>query len=91
MRLLEKDMTFVNVASLKKEGIAAIDSGDVYMDLAAVTRADSSAVSVLLSWQRYAQGKGLALQVAHVPSSLEALLVLYGVRSLFDRIIVLEN
>lgn len=91
MRLFEKSMTLANVATLKKEGIAAMDSGDTSIDLSAVTRVDSSAVSVLLSWERYAKEKGLTLQIAHVPSSLEALLVLYGVRSLFDRIIVREN
>lgn len=91
MRLFEKNMTLANVATLKKEGIAAMDSGDTSIDLSAVTRADSSAVPVLLSWERYAKEKGLTLQIVHVPSSLEALLVLYGVRSLFDRIIVREN
>ena len=50
MRLFEKSMTLANVATLKKEGIAAMDSGDTSIDLSAVTRADSSAVSVLLSW-----------------------------------------
>lgn len=91
MRLLEKTMTLANVAALKKEGIAAMDSGDTSIDLSAVTRADSSAVSVLFSWERYAKEKGLTLQIAHVPLSLESLLVLYGVRSLFDRIIVRDN
>ena len=91
MRLFEKNMTLANVATLKKEGIAVMDSGDTSIDLSAVTRADYSAVSVLLSWERYAKEKGLTLQIVHVPSSLEALLVLYGVRSLFDRIIVREN
>ena len=82
MRLFEKSMTLANVATLKKEGS---------IDLSAVTRADSSAVSVLLSWERYAKEKGLTLQIVHVSSSLESLLVLYGVRSLFDRIIVRDN
>lgn len=91
MRLFEKSMTLANVATLKKEGIAAMDSGDTSIDLSAVTRADSSAVSVLLSSERYAKEKGLTLQIVHVPSSLESLLVLYGVRSLFDRIIVRDN
>ena len=91
MRLFEKSMTLANVATLKKEGTAAMDSGDTSIDLSAVTRADSSAVSVLLSWERYAKEKGLTLQIVHVPSSLESLLVLYGVRSLFDRIIVRDN
>ena len=91
MRLFEKSMTLANVATLKKEGIAAMDSGDTSIDLSAVTRAESSAVWVLLSWERYAKEKGLTLQIVHVPSSLESLLVLYGVRSLFDRIIVRDN
>ena len=91
MRLFEKSMTLANVATLKKEGIAAMDSGDTSIDLSAVTRADSCAVSVLLSWERYAKEKGLTLQIVHVSSSLESLLVLYGVRSLFDRIIVRDN
>ena len=84
-------MTLGNVADIKKEGFAAIDSGDACLDLSGITRADSSAVSVLLSWERYAREKGIALRVSHVPPSLESLLVLYGVRSLFDRIIVREN
>ena len=55
MRLFEKSMTLANVATLKKEGIAAMDSGDTSIDLSAVSRAVSSAVSVLLSWERYAK------------------------------------
>ena len=91
MLLFLNCMTLAYVASLKIVGIAAMDSGDTSIDLSAVTRADSSAVSVLLSWERYAKEKGLTLQIVHVSSSLESLLVLYGVRSLFDRIIVRDN
>lgn len=85
MRLSRDSVTMKNALEVKKEGYVALDRGDAQMDFSAVQEVDSSAVSVLLSWMRYAKEKGLALEVHHVPHSLVSLLTLYGILPLFAK------
>ena len=40
------------------------------IDLAAVTRADSSALALLLEWQSWAHGRGSHIQFTHPPGAL---------------------
>ena len=40
------------------------------IDLAAVTRADSSALALLLEWQSWAHGRGADIGFTHPPQSL---------------------
>ncbi|MDP9109173.1 MAG: STAS domain-containing protein, partial [Pseudomonadota bacterium] len=45
-------LTFANASSVLADGLRAIDSGQSVIDLAGVSTIDSSAVAVLLAWQR---------------------------------------
>jgi phospholipid transport system transporter-binding protein len=73
-----------NAASLLQLGEAAIGSGDSRFDLSAVKRCDSSAVALLLAWQRAAHARGQHLELEGVPASLCSLASLYGVNSLIS-------
>jgi phospholipid transport system transporter-binding protein len=82
MRLQTDRITNVNAAQLLQAGEAAIAGGDLMFDLSGVQRCDSSAVALLLAWQRTAQGVGKRLELRSVPASLRSLATLYGVESL---------
>jgi phospholipid transport system transporter-binding protein len=71
-----------NAASLAQAGATAIAGGDSRFDLSAVKRCDSSAVALLLAWQRAAHARGLHLELEGVPDSLCSLATLYGVEAL---------
>jgi phospholipid transport system transporter-binding protein len=73
-----------NAASLLQSGEAAIRAGDSRFDLSTVKRLDSSAVALLLAWQRVAHARGLNLELEGVPASLCSLATLYGVNSLIS-------
>jgi phospholipid transport system transporter-binding protein len=73
-----------NAASLIQSGEAAIRDGDCRFDLSAVKRCDSSAVALLLAWQRAAHAQGKQLQLEGIPASLCSLATLYGVASLIS-------
>lgn len=79
------DLTFDNARAALDAGLQAIGSGDCRVDLAAVTAADSSAVAVLLAWQRAAKARGAALTLHNMPASLDSLMALYDVRSLLQK------
>jgi phospholipid transport system transporter-binding protein len=73
-----------NAASLLQMGEAAIGDGDSRFDLSGVARTDSSAVALLLAWQRAAHARGLHLELEGVPESLCSIATLYGVNSLIS-------
>ena len=54
-------MSLANAAQLAELGIAAIQAGDASFDLSAVRTCDSSALVVLLAWQRTALAAGRSL------------------------------
>ena len=60
----------------------AIRSGDTAFDLSAVRTCDSSAVAMLLAWQREAQARGSELQLSGLPPGLLSLATVYGVAPL---------
>ena len=71
-----------NAAALLQQGEAAIREGDCRFDLSAVHRCDSSAVALVLAWERAAQARGMQVQLQGVPASLRSLAQLYGVDAL---------
>jgi phospholipid transport system transporter-binding protein len=73
-----------NAASLLQLGEAAIQNGDARFDLSAVKRCDSSAVALMLAWQRAAHARGLHLELEGAPASLCSLATLYGVNTLIS-------
>lgn len=76
---LSDALTMQNATVALRQGIAAIDAGQTVFDLAGVSAADSSAVAVLLEWQRAARHAGRALAFTNLPASLKSLAALYGV------------
>ncbi|MDR1710157.1 MAG: STAS domain-containing protein [Candidatus Accumulibacter sp.] len=62
-----------------RELLEAETEKDIVLDLAAVREADSSALAVVFALRRAAAARGLALRLAHCPSSLLSLADLYGV------------
>jgi phospholipid transport system transporter-binding protein len=74
-------LTLANAAAL---GAAAEQylSGEIVVDLAAVTEVDSSALSLLFEWQRAAQRRQCRLKFCNLPASLSSLAELYGVADL---------
>lgn len=79
MRIEADDMSLANAVSLAGLGVEAIERGDVSFDLSAVRTCDSSALSVLLAWQRAALTVGKSIEVTGVPDDMLSLAKVYGV------------
>lgn len=82
MRVEADDMSLANAAQLASLGIAAIQGGDTAFDLSAVRTCDSSALVVLLAWQRTALAEGRSIEVSGVPADMLSLATVYGVSSI---------
>ncbi len=63
-------------------GLSCIATGAMEVDCAPLTQFDSSAVAVLLAWQRAATARGARLGVVNLPSGLASLAQAYGVDTL---------
>jgi phospholipid transport system transporter-binding protein len=79
MRIEADDMSLANAAQLAELGITAIQAGDAAFDLSAVRTCDSSALVVLLAWQRMARSAGRSITVSGVPADMLSLATVYGV------------
>lgn len=82
MRIEATDIGMDNAAQIAAAGLGAIEAGDLDIDLSAVKRCDSSAVAVLLAWQRLAATRAVALRVRGGPAALASLASVYGVSEL---------
>ncbi len=82
MRIDTAEIGMDNAAQIAVAGAGAIESGDIDIDLSAVSRCDSSAVAVLLAWQRLAAVRGVHLRVRGGPAALMSLASVYGVSEL---------
>jgi phospholipid transport system transporter-binding protein len=76
--LIDGPVTLDNVGDLIAES-AALDGDRVIVDLAGVTRADSSVLSLLLEWTRRFGGSGRKIVFANLSHDLQSLAELYGV------------
>jgi phospholipid transport system transporter-binding protein len=63
-------------------GLQAIAAGESDFDLSEALSVDSSAVAVMLAWQRQAQQQGRTLRFGVLPPNLLSLVGLYGVADL---------
>ncbi len=79
--LIDGPVTLDNVGALIAEG-TAFDGDRVIVDLAGVTRADSSGLSLLLEWTRRFSGSGRQIAFANLSDNLRSLADLYGVADL---------
>lgn len=64
------------------EGEQALAQGVTVFDLIQVTQVDSSALSLIMSWQRKAQENSRPLSFRNIPDSLHSLARLYGLADL---------
>lgn len=72
-------LTVENAGSMLAAGLQAIEGGQHVIDFSGLTAVDSAAVAVLLSWQRAAMRKSIALSFINLPDMLQNLADLYGV------------
>ncbi|CAG9186642.1 STAS domain-containing protein [Cupriavidus pampae] len=91
MPSLGTSLTNQNAATVLRDGLARVSQGDVAVDCAGLTQVDSSAVAVLLGWQRAAAGRGQSLSIVNVPPQLGELAALYGVAGLLGLSSVLPS
>jgi phospholipid transport system transporter-binding protein len=78
-------LTFQSARAALEQGCAALDAGETVFDLGGVRAADSSALALMLVWQRRAQTEGRKLTFINVPANVDALARLYGVDGLIGR------
>lgn len=82
MPALGSSLTNRNAATVLRDGLSRVQQGDVTVDCSALTQVDSSAVAVLLAWQRAAAQRGQSLAIAGASPQLRSLASLYGVEAL---------
>jgi phospholipid transport system transporter-binding protein len=75
-------MTFQTAHVAMEQGYAAIGAGETEFDLGGVKAIDSSAVALMLAWERKAFAVGRKLTFLNMPERLQRLANLYGVDSL---------
>jgi phospholipid transport system transporter-binding protein len=75
-------LTHASANAALAAGLARIGSGATAVDCAALTQFDSSALAVLLAWQRAASARGTPLVVVNLPAGLSSLAQAYGVDTL---------
>lgn len=79
---LGQSLTFSNASAVLEQGLQALAQQQPVIDMAALTTVDSSAVAVLLAWQRAARAREQALTFQNLPANLRSLIALYDVEQL---------
>jgi len=75
-------LTHDSARSALEAGLSRIAAGATEVDCAPLKQFDSSALAVLLAWERAAAARGAALVVINLPSGLASLAQAYGVDTL---------
>jgi phospholipid transport system transporter-binding protein len=75
-------LTHDSAKNALQAGLSRIAAGATEVDCAPLKQFDSSALAVLIAWQRAASEKGAALAVVNLPSGLASLARAYGVDAL---------
>ena len=75
-------ITINNVVATVARGAALFSQENQVVDLGGVTEVDSSAVSMLLEWQRGTGRRRRQIYFANIPPKLQNLVQLYGVAEL---------
>lgn len=79
---LGQSLVFSNAGAVLEQGLQALAQRQSTMDMTALTTVDSSAVAVLLAWQRAASAQQQVLTLQNLPANLRSLIALYGVGQL---------
>ncbi|MDF3082274.1 STAS domain-containing protein [Burkholderia sola] len=77
-------LTVASAKTALADGLARIGAGATTVDCAALAQFDSSALAVLLAWQRAAKARGAALGILNLPPKLASLARAYGVDALIE-------
>jgi len=72
-------LTHASAKAALAAGLSRIAAGATGVDCAPLTQFDSSALAVLLAWQRAAQARGQTLDVVNLPAALASLARAYGI------------
>ena len=72
-------MVMANATALLDAGRAAFNQPQETIDLGAVEKVDSSALAILLAWQRTAEIDQRQIRIINLPAEVSALADLYGV------------
>ena len=75
-------MTFEEAMRLREALLSELDRDALTIDLAGVSEADSTALSLLLEWRRAAKARGWRIRYANLPENLRSLAEVYGVLEL---------
>ncbi|MEX3935625.1 lipid asymmetry maintenance protein MlaB [Paraburkholderia phymatum] len=78
-------LTHASAKAALAAGLARIGGGATAVDCAPLTQFDSSALAVLLAWQRAATARGTPLSIVNLPAGLSSLAQAYGVDTLVCR------
>ena len=84
MVLQDQQLSLRNAVTVTQAGLQAIHAGSDQIDMSTLQTIDSSAVAVMLAWQRQAQSLNRSLQFTGVPASLISLISLYGLNDFFQ-------
>jgi phospholipid transport system transporter-binding protein len=77
-------LTMDNAGETLAAGLQAMASGESDFDLSEALSVDSSAVAIMLEWQRSAQQSGRSIRFGALPANLHSLIDLYGVAELLS-------
>ncbi|AOJ08615.1 anti-anti-sigma factor [Burkholderia sp. ABCPW 14] len=77
-------LTHASATAALAEGLARIDAGATAVDCGALAQFDSSALAVLLAWQRAARARGVTLDILNLPPKLASLAQAYGIDTLLS-------
>ncbi|WP_153099266.1 STAS domain-containing protein [Paraburkholderia hayleyella] len=75
-------LTHASATAVLAMGLQQIEAGAQEVDCAALTQFDSSALAVLLAWQRAAQARHASLDIVNLPAGLANLAQAYGIAEL---------
>ncbi|AHI64284.1 lipid asymmetry maintenance protein MlaB [Burkholderia thailandensis] len=77
-------LTHASAKAALAQGLARIEAGATAVDCGALAQFDSSALAVLLAWQRAARARGVTLDIVNLPPKLASLAQAYGVDTLLS-------
>jgi phospholipid transport system transporter-binding protein len=75
-------LTHASAKSALVAGLQRIAAGASGVDCTPLAQFDSSALAVLLAWQRAAQARGARFEIVNLPAGLASLAQAYGVDTL---------
>jgi phospholipid transport system transporter-binding protein len=75
-------LTHASAKAALAAGLQRIAAGANGVDCASLAQFDSSALAVLLAWERAAQARGVKFEIVHLPAGLASLAQAYGVDTL---------